>query len=128
MGARDQRVDAYIAKAGDFAKPILTALREAVHKACPDVAETMKWSAPFFMRNGILCNMAAFKKHCAFGFWNRGVMEKRGQAMGHFGRLESIKDLPTQKVLIDAIKKAARFNESAASGRNPGIHSKNSRF
>ena len=113
MGARDKRVDAYIAKAGDFAKPILTTIREAVHKACPDVAETMKWSAPFFMRNGILCNMAAFKQHCAFGFWNRNVMEKRGEAMGHFGRLESLKDLPNQKALIDAIKKAARLNESA---------------
>ena len=113
MGARDKRVDAYIAKAADFAKPILTHIREAVHKGCPEVTETIKWSMPFFMHHGILCNLAAFKEHCTFGFWNRNVMEKRGDAMGQFGRIESLKDLPSQKALVDAIKKAARFNESA---------------
>jgi uncharacterized protein YdeI (YjbR/CyaY-like superfamily) len=72
----------------------------------------MKWSAPFFMHHGILCNLAAFKQHCTFGFWTRDVMEKRGEAMGHFGRIESVKDLPSEKDLIDYIKKAARLNES----------------
>ncbi len=65
------RVDEYIAKAGEFAQPILTYLRGLVHQAVPDVAEEIKWSRPFFLVNGtILCQMAAFKAHCGFGFWS----------------------------------------------------------
>ena len=41
MGTRDPRVDAYIEKSADFAKPILTHLRDVVHDTCPDVQETM---------------------------------------------------------------------------------------
>ena len=69
MGARDPRVDAYIAKSADFARPILVSLRETIHAACPDVEETMKWSNPHFMYHGMLCGMASFKHHCALGFW-----------------------------------------------------------
>jgi hypothetical protein len=43
MGNKDLRIDAYIAKSQDFAKPILEHFRELVHKACPDVEETIKW-------------------------------------------------------------------------------------
>src|SRR6266540_2961217 len=69
MGKKDPRVDAYIAKSADFTKPILRHLREIVHKGCPQVEETMKWNFPHFMYRGMLCGMAAFKSHCAFGFW-----------------------------------------------------------
>ena len=69
MGKKDPRVDAYIAKSADFAKPILTHLREVVHSACPEVEETLKWSMPAFMHNGIVCGMAAFKEHAAFNIW-----------------------------------------------------------
>ncbi len=68
MGSRDPRVDAYIAKSAPFAKPILTRIRKAVHKGCPDVQETMKWSVPHFDYKGMLCGMAAFKQHCTLAF------------------------------------------------------------
>lgn len=42
MATKDPRVDAYIAKAAPFARPILTALRNGMHMACPDVVETIK--------------------------------------------------------------------------------------
>jgi hypothetical protein len=42
MKTTDKRVDAYIAKAAEFAQPILRGLREIAHKGCPDVEETMK--------------------------------------------------------------------------------------
>jgi hypothetical protein len=92
MGTRDARVDAYVAKSAEFARPILEHLREAVHAACPDVEETMKWSFPHFMYKGMLCSMASFKGHCAFGFWKGSlVVEKAGgeaeKAMGQFGRI-----------------------------------------
>jgi uncharacterized protein YdeI (YjbR/CyaY-like superfamily) len=116
MGKRDERIDAYIAKAAEFAQPILTHLREIVHQACPEVEETMKWSFPHFQYKGMLCSMAAFKEHCAFGFWKGSlILGKREandeNAMGQFGRITSIKDLPSKKVLSGYIKEAMRLND-----------------
>jgi hypothetical protein len=74
MGTRDPRIDAYIAKSEPFAQPILTYLRAVVHEACPSVQETMKWSSPHFDYHGIMCAMAAFKAHCAFGFWKGSLV------------------------------------------------------
>ena len=117
MGTRDPRVDAYIAKSADFARPILTHLREVVHATCPDVQETMKWSMPFFDYHGVMCNMAAFKQHATFGFWKGGLIPglapnsaNGGESMGNLGRLTSVKDLPSRKVLAGYVKAAMRLN------------------
>jgi len=115
MGTRDPRVDAYIANAAEFAHPILTTLRDAVHAACPDVEETIKWGHPTFMHKGILCGIAGFKQHCAMHFWKSGSIfagEQARSAYGHLGRLESLDDVPARKVLIGYIKKAAELNAS----------------
>ena len=114
------KVDAYIAKAQPFAQPILEHIRNLVHKACPDVEETIKWSRPFFeYRGAILGNMSAFKQHCAFGFWGVEIgtvlLEAKALkdgAMGSLGRITSIKDLPSDKTLLDLIRKAVGFIES----------------
>jgi len=115
MGKKDPRVDAYIDQAGDFAKPILEKLRAAVHSACPDVEEEMKWSFPHFMYKGMLCSMASFKEHAAFGFWKGslvlGDQSKNSEAMGHLGRLTKLADLPSRKVLTGYIKKAVALND-----------------
>ncbi len=116
MGTWDQRVDEYIAKARDFAKPILEHLREVVHEACPEIEETWKWSFPHFQYKGMLCSMAAFKEHCAFGFWKGELVlaevgEADRTAMGHFGRLTSVEDLPSRKQLIGYIRKAMKLND-----------------
>lgn len=116
MASTDARIDAYIAKSAEFAQPILTHLRQLVHKACPGTTETVKWGMPFFEYNGgIICNMAGFKAHCAFGFWNAPLMKdpegilniKEKNAMGHFDRITSRKDLPSDKILLAYIKEAA---------------------
>ncbi len=113
MGKKDPRVDAYIAKSADFAKPILRHLREIVHKGCPEVEETMKWSLPHFMYRGMLCSMAAFKSHCAFGFWkSKLIAPEKPEAMGQFGRIASISDLPRDSMLLDYVREAARLNET----------------
>jgi len=94
MGTRDTRIDAHIGNSAVFAKPILTHLREIIHAACPDVEETMKWSFPHFMYNGVLCSMASFKAHCAFGFWKSKLVMDAGrddEAMGQFGRTMSVR-------------------------------------
>jgi uncharacterized protein YdeI (YjbR/CyaY-like superfamily) len=116
MGARDSRIDAYIAKSADFARPILTHIRDVVHAACPDVEETMKWSFPHFQYKGLLCSMAAFKEHCAFGFWKGALVTEEGggtdeKAMGQFGRITRLADLPARKVLHGYVKKAMKLNE-----------------
>jgi uncharacterized protein YdeI (YjbR/CyaY-like superfamily) len=116
MGKKDQRVDAYIEKSADFAKPILEHLRAIVHEACPEVEEAMKWSFPNFMYKGMFCSMAAFKEHCAFGFWKSSlIVDKEGQslenAMGQFGRITKLGDLPPKKVLVEYIKLAKKLND-----------------
>jgi uncharacterized protein YdeI (YjbR/CyaY-like superfamily) len=118
---RDSRVDAYISNAPDFAKPILNHLRELIHAGCPDVEETMKWSRPHFLHNGLLCGMSAFKHHCGFGFWmgEQVLAGTSGAAtgkdgMGHFGRIASVRDLPGDKELLALIRKAAALNDSGA--------------
>jgi uncharacterized protein YdeI (YjbR/CyaY-like superfamily) len=120
MGKKDPRVDAYIARAGDFAKPILTRLRDAVHSACPDVEEVMKWSFPHFVYKGNLCSMASFKQHAAFGFWKGSLIVdnemKSGEAMGHLGRLTKLSDLPAKNVLAGYIKKAMALNDKGVMG------------
>ncbi len=124
MGKRDQRVDAYIAKSADVAKPILTHIRDTVHTACPDVEEDMKWSFPHFMYKGVLCSMASFQQHCAFGFWKGELIFEKGKAnqndgMGHFGRITKMADLPNEKQLISYVRKAAKLNEKGVRKPRP---------
>jgi uncharacterized protein YdeI (YjbR/CyaY-like superfamily) len=122
MGTRDPRIDAYIDRAAPFARPILSHLREVVHAACPQVEETMKWSAPHFDYKGIMCSMAAFKEHCAFGFWKGsmivGDQGKSVEAMGQFGRIRSLADLPPDDVLAGYVREAMRLNDEGVKPTN----------
>src|SRR5512133_1716397 len=109
MGKKDKRVDAYIANAPDFAKPILAYIRTVVHAACPDVDETIKWSTPSFMyRDSPLGMMAAFKAHCAIRFWNEKMVI--GDA-GTLSRVTTLSDLPPKKELGGYVKKAMELKE-----------------
>ena len=119
-GTTDPRIDAYIAKSADFAKPILTHLRGLIHKAVPKVEETIKWGMPFFVHAGEpLCSFAAFKQHAVFGFWKAKLMKDpqlmanaaSEGAMGQLGRLTSLRDLPSNKVILGYLKEAAALNE-----------------
>jgi uncharacterized protein YdeI (YjbR/CyaY-like superfamily) len=116
MAKRDRRIDAYIAQSAEFARPILTHLRAVVHEACPDVEETMKWSFPHFMHQGMLCAMAAFKQHATFGFWRGslvvGPSATAQKAMGQFGRIARLADLPPRTTIVRFVKKAAALNEA----------------
>lgn len=115
-------VSKYISNSAEFAQPILKHIRALVHKNCPDVVEEIKWNFPVFMYNGMLCNMAAFKNHCAFGFWKSKLMPELDEAlnvkgetaMGQFGRLTSLKDLPSDRKMSAWIKQAMKLNEVGA--------------
>ena len=112
---QDPRIDAYIERAAPFAQPILLALRDAVHQACPQVEESIRWSMPSFSHaDGILCQMAAFKQHASFGYWKHALVMGEGverDGMGSYGRMASIKDLPSKKTLLAHIRKAMKLNE-----------------
>lgn len=116
MPTCDPRIDAYLAAAPAFAHPILARLRADVHAACPDVVETLKWSRPHFMLDGkLLCGMSAFKAHCAFGFWQReGAAPGETGAMGDFGRITTLSDLPPAAVLRQQIQAAAALLRAGA--------------
>jgi uncharacterized protein YdeI (YjbR/CyaY-like superfamily) len=119
MGKRDPRVDAYIAKAAPFARPILKHLRAIIHEGCPGVEETIKWSFPCYDYKGPFASIAAFKQHASFGLWKHALLVKkhaplaknREKAMGHFGRLTSLADLPSRRVLVALVKEAKRLND-----------------
>lgn len=119
MATKDAKVDLYISKSADFAKPVLIHFRKLVHNACPEVEEKIKWSFPHFDYKGMMCSMAAFKQHCAFGFWKASLMKdkallanaKSESAMGHYGKITLLKDLPSDKKIIAHIKEAMMLNE-----------------
>ncbi|MGA7161783.1 MAG: YdeI/OmpD-associated family protein [Bacteroidota bacterium] len=122
MGKRDNRIDKYIANSANFAQPILNHLRHLVHEGCPEAIETIKWGFPHFEYKGLLCSMASFKHHCAFGFWNaslmsdsRKLLSRMGNtAMGNFGKLKTLNDLPPDNTILEYIKEAATLNDEGS--------------
>lgn len=120
MIKKEKQIDIYISKSAEFAKPILNHLRKLVHDTCPDVEEKIKWGFPHFDYKGeMMCSMAAFKQHAVFGFWKAPLMKdkalleiaKSEVAMGHLGRITSLKDLPADKKIIGWIKEAMKLND-----------------
>jgi len=129
MPTTDARVDAYIAKAAPFARPILERLRRAFHEGCPQTVETVKWGAPHFEHHGILGSMAAFKKHVSLGFWKgaeigdpAGILDKVGNTLMCAVKFTEVSDLPARSVLAGYVKRAARFNlEGGAAIKGKGV-------
>jgi uncharacterized protein YdeI (YjbR/CyaY-like superfamily) len=119
MGKKDKKVDAYIAKSAAFAQPVLNHLRKLIHEAVPECEEVIKWGFPCFDHKGIMCSIAAFKQHCAFGFWKAAIMTDRQKlflsgdekTMGHFGKISGLKDLPSDKIIKAYLQEAAKLNQ-----------------
>jgi uncharacterized protein YdeI (YjbR/CyaY-like superfamily) len=118
MTKPNPRVDAYIAKAAPFARPILAQLRAVVHAAAPQAEEEIKWGMPFFTYRGkLLCNFAAFKAHAAFGFYREALVlgtAAKGGSAGSFGRLTDVRDLPPKRVIAGYVKKAIALADRTA--------------
>jgi len=118
----DPRVDRYIAQAQPFARPILSQLRGVVHRVCPEVGETIKWGMPFFEYQGLLCHMAAFQRHCAFSIWRGSQVvgdAASDEAMGQFGRIGSLAQLPSEQVLAGFLQAAMVRNEAGGAKAPP---------
>lgn len=125
MSKHDARVDAYIARSAEFARPILQQIRATVHAACPEAEETLKWSMPYFSYRGApICGMAAFKQHASLHFWHHkdlfgAAATDREEGMGQFGKLTSVRDLPSKKELTVCVKKAMQLIEAGATRARP---------
>ncbi len=113
-------VDEYIEKSPDFAKPILTYLREMIHEVCPDAEEAIKWKFPAFMYKGkILCSITAFKQYCSLGFWLHQEMKTLQEiettaeksSMFSLGKVTCIEDLPSKPQLKRAIREAMELTD-----------------
>jgi hypothetical protein len=127
MEQYDNRVDAYIERAADFAKPILEYIRQVVHEASPLITEGIKWGMPFFDYKGPVCQMAAFKQHCAFGFWRWSLMSGDSNhtsdaAAGSFGRVTTIADLPAKEILMAYVLQGIELNEKGIKKLNRKRH------
>lgn len=118
MATQSPKVDAYIAKSAEFAKPILEKIRKAFHKAHPQIEETIKWGFPHFEHKGVLGSMAAFKNHVSWGFWKgslmndpEGIINVVGDTtMGH-NKVTKASELPSEKVIVAYVREAIRLNE-----------------
>jgi len=114
MSKTDKRIDAYIAKAPLFAKPILTYIRSVVHEGAPECEETLKWGHPAFSQNGLLCGMLSFKEYCALHFWKGSLfidaLKGDEGAAAQLGKLTSVNDLPPKAVFLSYVKRAVELN------------------
>ncbi|MBM7126390.1 YdeI/OmpD-associated family protein [Dyella flava] len=120
----DPEVDAYIAQAPDFARPILEHLRAVVHATCPEVEEAIKWRSPHFSYKGsLICAMAAFKQHCGFHFrhYREVVGTSADEGMGQFGKIVSVKELPSKKELTAYIRKAMALKDTGSQALRPKV-------
>ncbi|HEX7030298.1 MAG TPA: YdeI/OmpD-associated family protein [Gammaproteobacteria bacterium] len=122
MPKTDKRVDAYIRRSPEFARPILERLRATWHKACPDIEETIKWGVPYFQHNGLVGGMAAFKAHVGLGFWKAKLLKDPAGILGEGGsmsasRIRSLADLPKEKALIAIIREAVALNGDGGAKR-----------
>lgn len=122
MESIDHRIDQYILNSQEFAQPILIHLRELIHSSCPNVKETIKWGMPSFDYKGPLCTFAAFKFHAVFSIWKNSLLtdpmnylkpqkSEGGEAMGQFGKLTNINQLPPDDVILNFIIQAMELNE-----------------
>jgi len=117
MSIPDPRIDAYINKAAPFAQPILRHIRRLVHKACPGVEETVKWGFPHFDYKGMMISTAAFKAHCTLNIYKARLIDgletdpEVENAMGQFGRITTISDLPGDETLLGYFREARRLND-----------------
>ncbi|MEO6324883.1 MAG: YdeI/OmpD-associated family protein, partial [Thermoanaerobaculia bacterium] len=69
-----------------------------------------------------------FKAHCAFGFWHQGMVKvladdgvKADDAMGSFGKLTGLADLPADRTLLRYIRAAVKLNESEEPARKKPV-------
>jgi uncharacterized protein YdeI (YjbR/CyaY-like superfamily) len=125
-GKFNPEFDDYIAKSAEFARPILQKLRKAFHEACPEIEETMKWSAPHFEYKGIVGSMAAFTQHVSWGFWKAMLLKDPNKLFTRVGdtsmggsKVTDESQLPPDRVLHAYIREAVALNRDGTKVPKP---------
>ena len=123
-------IDTYIQNAPEFSQEILLHFRKLVHQAIPNVEEQIKWKFPHFVyKKEVICSMAAFSKHCAFSFPKAALMKdktliekaKTEEAMGHFGKVKTLQDLPSDSKIKGYIKESVSLIGQKSQKKKPAI-------
>jgi hypothetical protein len=123
MPRRDPRASEYTQKRALFARPILKSLRKAIHDGGAGIEEAIKWGMPSCLYRGrIVCGIAGFKAHCALWFWKGKAVtgKKPSEGMGNFGRITSLKELPSAARIKGYVRKAMKLIDQV---RPPASHS-----
>ncbi|MEO5774804.1 MAG: YdeI/OmpD-associated family protein [Sphingomicrobium sp.] len=120
---RDPRVEAYIAKAAPALQPILEHVRTRVGETIPEAEETTKWGGPAYTLGGKLLLLThAFKGHAALSFWREAELlgeRQNKDAMGQFGRITSVDQLPSDKEFERLLREAVTLSKEARAPRQP---------
>lgn len=117
---KSAKIDNYITEKSPFAQEILSHLREVIHRADPEIVETIKWRQPCFESNGLVCAMAAFKKHVTFSFFKGQLLNDNANIFlpSDNSELASLKftslaDIPQNDILTAYIQQAIALNTNS---------------
>jgi len=120
-----RQIDAKIAALGDWRGETLARVRGIIHKALPDVVETVKWrGVPVWEHNGILCTGETYKAAVKMTFAHGARLDDpKGlfNASLDGGTRRAIDlhegDTVNEAALKALIRAAAAFNADKAKGR-----------
>jgi hypothetical protein len=75
MGARDERVDAYLEPLPDWQRETLQRVRDLLHEADPDLTETIKRTVqPYFVLEGNVAAFLAARDHVNVFVYDGGLV------------------------------------------------------
>jgi uncharacterized protein YdeI (YjbR/CyaY-like superfamily) len=120
----EKQIDRYIASTAPFAQPICRKLRTLIHKADPGIVEDVKWGAPNFNKEGMICSFAAFKEHVSLGFFKGALLKdpkklledcSGSNAHNRTLKFRSVAEV-NDKALIGFVKQAVQLNEKGIKG------------
>lgn len=114
----DSIITEYIDSKAAFAQEIMQHLRTIIHQASPALTESIKWRAPCFESNGLVCAMAGFKKHVNLSFFKGKLIDDKHHIFPCSDNNElasltfsSLDEVPDASILIDYIQQAIALNQ-----------------
>ncbi|HEV8567144.1 MAG TPA: DUF1801 domain-containing protein [Actinoplanes sp.] len=118
----DPRVDDYIAALPDWQQAICREVRELVHAADRDVAETIKFSnRPYFVLQGNICALLAAKDHVNVFLYDGGIVpDPEGIITGGHENQTARTVAVRQDETINAPALTAMFRQIIANNRAGG--------
>ena len=118
----DPRVDAFIDALPDWQRAICREVRDLVHAADPEVAETIKRTTqPYFVLQGNICALLAAKGHVNVFLYDGGIVpDPEGIITGGHGNKTARTVAFRRGETINAPALAAMFRQIIANNRAGG--------